>query len=86
MFGNYLHEDLAAMAAAYLYHIAENQPFIDGNKRTALVAALAFLKVNGWVLQVDEMELAELVLKIGRRELSKSDAAEYFRCNIRPAV
>jgi death-on-curing protein len=39
MFGNYLHEDMPAMAAAYLFHIAENQPFIDGNKRTALMAS-----------------------------------------------
>lgn len=43
----YLHEDLAYMAAAYAFHIAQNQPFLDGNKRTGLVAALVFLDLNG---------------------------------------
>ncbi len=38
--GKYMHEGLFQMAAAYAFHIAENQPFIDGNKRTALAAAL----------------------------------------------
>ena len=41
--GAYLHEDLPHMAAAYAFHIAQNQPFLDGNKRTGLVAALVFL-------------------------------------------
>lgn len=41
--GNFLHEDLFEMAAAYAFHIAENQPFLDGNKRTALNAAIVFL-------------------------------------------
>lgn len=40
--GEYLHQDLFEMAAAYAFHIAENQPFLDGNKRTALVSALVF--------------------------------------------
>ena len=43
----YLHEDLFEMAAAYAYHIAQNQPFLDGNKRKGLGAALPFLKLNG---------------------------------------
>ena len=42
----YLHEDLSHMAAAYAFHIAQNQPFLDGNKRTGLVAALVFLDLN----------------------------------------
>ena len=45
--GQYLHEGLAAMAAAYLFHIAQNHAFHDGNKRTAALAALVFLDVNG---------------------------------------
>jgi death-on-curing protein len=43
----YLHADLFQMAAAYAFHIAQNQPFVDGNKRTGLVAALVFLDLNG---------------------------------------
>src|SRR5689334_8259996 len=56
--GQYLHEDLAAMAAAYLYHIVANHPFIDGNKRTGMHAADVFLRLNGFELDfpVDEAE------------------------------
>ena len=45
--GEFLHKTLFTMAAAYAYHIAENQPFVDGNKRTGLAAALVFLALNG---------------------------------------
>src|SRR4030043_305041 len=45
--GKFLHEDFFDMAAAYAYHICQNHPFIDGNKRVALVAALLFLDFNG---------------------------------------
>jgi death on curing protein len=51
--GEYLHNGLFEMAAAYAFHIAENQPFLDGNKRTALNAAIAFLGLNGFDV-VDE--------------------------------
>ena len=44
--GRYLHEDLLEMAAAYLFHIARNHPFVDGNKRTGAVAAPVFLSLN----------------------------------------
>jgi death-on-curing protein len=45
--GEYLHLSLHEMAAAYLYHVVRNHPFLDGNKRTGYVAALVFLAVNG---------------------------------------
>jgi death-on-curing protein len=45
--GEFLHDGLFAMAAAYAFHIAQNQPFLDGNKRTGLLAALVFLDLNG---------------------------------------
>jgi death on curing protein len=45
--GKYLHRSLFEMAAAYALHIAESQPFVDGNKRTGLGTALVFLKLNG---------------------------------------
>lgn len=43
----YLHEDLHAMAAAYLFHVVQNHPFVDGNKRTGYLTALVFLELNG---------------------------------------
>jgi death-on-curing protein len=45
--GAWAHADLHAMAAAYAFHIAQNQPFVDGNKRTGLLAAIVFLDING---------------------------------------
>ncbi|HEX4404459.1 MAG TPA: type II toxin-antitoxin system death-on-curing family toxin, partial [Polyangia bacterium] len=45
--GQFVHADLFEMAAAYAFHIAENQSFVDGNKRTGLAAALTFLRING---------------------------------------
>jgi death-on-curing protein len=45
--GSFLHEDLSAMAAAYLFHIVQNHPFEDGNKRTGTHAAITFLGING---------------------------------------
>ena len=48
--GEYLHNGLFEMAAAYAFHIAENQPFLDGNKRTGLNAAIVFLGLNGLTL------------------------------------
>ncbi len=49
--GAFLHAAPFEMAAAYAFHIAENQPFVDGNKRTALAAALIFLELNGVTLR-----------------------------------
>ena len=71
------------MAAAYVFHISQNQPFIDGNKRTGTIAAVTFLKLNGLELDVDELELADTVLRMGAGELSKADIATYFRENVR---
>lgn len=45
--GEYLHGDVFAMAAAYLFHLVKNHPFIDGNKRTGLAVCLVFLQANG---------------------------------------
>jgi death-on-curing protein len=45
--GEFLHKDLFEMAAAYLFHIVQNHPFLDGNKRTGAVAAMVFLDLNG---------------------------------------
>lgn len=77
--GDYLHPDLPAMAAAYLYHIARNHPFADGNKRTALHAALMFLDLNGADTDIDVDEGEQFVLGIATGSLSKDEAAEWFR-------
>ena len=77
--GAYLHQDLFHMAAAYAFHIAENQPFVDGNKRTGLNAALVFLDLNGWVVTDPQMRLYDAMLALSARQLDKNGLASLFR-------
>ena len=62
--GKYLHKDLYELAAAYAFHICQNHPFIDGNKRAALAAALVFLGLNGIELEDPKEELYELMMDV----------------------
>ena len=80
----FLHNDLFQMAAAYAFHIAENQPFLDGNKRTALNAALVFLDINGWLV-LDPVEcLCDAMIAISSRELDKRGLETLLRKLARP--
>lgn len=79
--GKYLHEDLYMMAAAYLYHIVLNHPFIDGNKRARLVAAILFLDVNGVKVIADEDEIADLVLAVAEGKTDKATVADFLKEN-----
>lgn len=83
--GQYLHTDPSEMAAAYLFHLVQNHPFVDGNKRVSAVAADVFLAMNDLQLTAGQDEYAELVLSIARGEMSKSAAAGFFRANSVPA-
>jgi death-on-curing protein len=77
--GALLHDDLFHMAAAYAFHLAENQPFLDGNKRTALNAALVFLDINGWPISDPDERLYEAMISISARKLDKRGLADLFR-------
>ncbi|MBX3359311.1 MAG: type II toxin-antitoxin system death-on-curing family toxin [Phycisphaeraceae bacterium] len=77
--GSLLHGDLFGMAAAYLFHIVQNHPFVDGNKRTGTVAAIVFLDVNGVEIDADNDELAEMVLAVARGEIDKNRIARFLR-------
>lgn len=77
--GNYLHQDLAAMAAAYLFHLAQNHPFVDGNKRAAVMAALSFLHVNGIERLPVPQELESTTLQVAAGELSKDALTQWMR-------
>ena len=77
--GEYLHQNLFEMAAAYAFHIAENQPFLDGNKRTALVSALVFLDINGFVILDEGMKLYDAIIAIANKEMDKYDLAELLK-------
>jgi death-on-curing protein len=80
--GQFLHADLCEMAAAYLFHIVRNHPFIDGNKRVGAVAAYVFLALNNRRLTADQSTYAELVLSVACGETPKSAVAEFLRANI----
>jgi len=77
--GQFLHPDLFLMAAAYAYHIAENQPFVDGNKRTGLLAALVFLDLNGHSIDQPSDRLYRAMMDISAHRLDKKGLAELFR-------
>ncbi|HEY3242777.1 MAG TPA: type II toxin-antitoxin system death-on-curing family toxin [Phycisphaerae bacterium] len=81
--GEYLHADLFEMAAAYLFHIVQNHPFVDGNKRAGAVAAIVFLCLNGISLQVAEEEFEELVLGVAQGHINKPAIADFFRAHAR---
>ena len=77
--GRYLHADIFEMAAAYLYHLVMNHPFVDGNKRVGLEAALIFLEINNENLKASDQELVDLVLKTTAGQVGKREIAEFFR-------
>ena len=77
--GRFLHESVFEMAAAYLVTIAQNHPFIDGNKRTALIAAIAFLGLNGWRVHAEIAPLTEMVLGVAERKRSKAQVAVFLQ-------
>ena len=77
--GQLLHPDLFLMAAAYLFHLVKNHPFVDGNKRTGLAAALAFLDVNGVTIDRGTEELFEMTIGVAEGRLTKDDIAGILR-------
>jgi death on curing protein len=77
--GEFAHEDLFAMAAAYAFHIAQNQPFVDGNKRTGLLAALVFLDLNGVEIADSEGRLYDAMIAIAERKLDKPGMGHLLR-------
>jgi death-on-curing protein len=77
--GKFLHGDLFDMAAAYLFLIVQNHPFVDGNKRTGAVAALAFLALNGTEVDAPKGSLYDLTLSVATGQTGKREIAEFFR-------
>lgn len=80
--GEYVHEDVVAMAGAYLFHLAKNHAFVDGNKRVALAVMLYFLDRNGLSLNAGHAETETLVLDIASGKLSKDQATALLRDRI----
>jgi death on curing protein len=80
--GEYLHHSLFEMAAAYLYGICRNHPFLDGNKRTALACALAFLGLHNLKIQAAEDDLYDLVIGVAEGRVSKAAVAVFFEQHV----
>ena len=73
--GEYVHEGIFAMAAAYLFHIVSNHPFVDGNKRAGLLCALVFLDLNGIAIQRNSESLYYLTMAVAEGRAGKSEVA-----------
>ncbi len=67
------------MAAAYLFHIAENQAFFDGNKRTAFLSAHVFLYMNGVLLETSQDQAANLMQEVAAGRATKAVVTEFLR-------
>lgn len=77
----WLHPTLPEMAAAYLFHVVRNHPFVDGNKRSGLVTAIAFLGLNDLWLDAEEDELVALVTGVAEGRLGKAEAAVFLKAH-----
>jgi len=77
--GHYLHGDLYEMAAAYLFHLVQNHPFLDGNKRVGAATALVFLTLNGVETKMTNQALVNMVLAVAKGKMDKPAIAEFFR-------
>jgi death-on-curing protein len=77
--GYFLHYDLLHMAAAYIYHLCQNHPFVDGNKRVALVAGLVFLDFNGISIDDPEEVLYPMMIKVASGKADKVFIAEILK-------
>jgi len=81
--GVFLQQDLFEMAAAYLYGICRNHPFVDGNKRTAVSSALVFLEMNDIWIESDDDELYDVVIATAEGRISKTEIADFLRTHAR---
>jgi death-on-curing protein len=77
--GMFLHEDIYTMAAAYLFHITRNHPFLDGNKRAGAACALVFLDIHGIEVSAPEDDLYNLVIGVATGSVDKPTIAAFFR-------
>lgn len=80
----FLHAFIPAMAAAYLFRICRNHPFVDGNKRAAANAALTFLLMNDWEPTFSEDELVDAVLAVASSSMTKEGLVQFFETHCVP--
>ena len=78
----YLHGSLPEMAAAYLFHLAQNHAFVDGNKRVAAAAMIMFVYLNDHDLECDEDGLVELTVGVASGTTTKAQVAVFLAARI----
>jgi len=76
--GQYLHKTIPAMAAAYAFHICQNHPFVDGNKRTALASSLVFLDINGYELICKDETSYNKIMGVAKSETKKEELIKFY--------
>jgi death-on-curing protein len=81
--GKYLHETIPAMAAAYTFHICQNHPFIDGNKRVALASSLVFLDINGYEFNCKDDILYNKIMNVAKGEIKKEELMKFYEKHTR---
>lgn len=79
--GELLHPTIEDQAAAYLFHLCANHPFIDGNKRVAFAAMDTFLRLNGRRLTLTDDDAYDLAIRVARGESDKEEIARVLREN-----
>lgn len=79
---SYGERDLAALAAAYAFGIAKNHPFVDGNKRAALLSVITFLGLNGIEFVADNAEAVVVILGLAAGEIDEDGLARWIRDNL----
>jgi death-on-curing protein len=77
--GESVYNDLIEVAAAYLFFICRNHPFVDGNKRAALGACIVFLRLNGIEPQSDGQPWEDLTLEVAASSLDRDQATQRLR-------
>jgi death on curing protein len=77
--GEYLHPDVSSMAAAYLYHLVKNHPFVDGNKRAGALSFMFFLKKNAPEKIPGPKDLERVTLAVAESSMSKEELVQWFR-------
>lgn len=78
--------DAFDLAAAYAFGIARNHPFVDGNKRVALVAGIAFLELNGWRFVASEVDAAVAFLDLAAGRITEHELSRWLEANSRRAA
>lgn len=77
--GRMLHRTVPEQGAAYLFHLVQNHPFVDGYKRVGLAAMDTFMRINGYSLEMDDEEAYGMVMAVAAGELDEEELSELLK-------